>query len=1147
MFGFDGEYRRKPSQSFGGASTSSDRETIIRKAAEERLKRNQLRRENNGAIVLQSYSRSFIHRQRRKRYEREMFDEFLRSHRDKLTQDENLGFLLKRIIFFYNTKVTKDGERLIEICQHVLKNPARLVQNSTTDAVWLHRLKKLLDLCIIQLTTAHQTSQAIPLRMLETFTAETSIERYVENEQLIQTYLDHIFRYLVDKDYYKRLRKLLEQKCPPLDGETLHPPNQFSEAIFQLMLRPLLLANKAASGFSYGNIICQSFTKHILALPFTDCIRYFLIPCFAECSEFPFEYLLKTLQQCTRKQLPEKMQIDSSPVVTFTGASAAESLKPISNSTSPSEKKKDIEDKSREPGAKIFTTFLLHSLLMLDRKQLDSLHAKSLLGDYIKVIGEVSPKILQLPKSSLKHASHHQRHHIHVSEESSSDEESDEEEDEGQYQTKSNIESMDTVDVLSSTPLSDKEKESLLECIQLLNEGERVHSILDHIEDYLRDEDVLYGLCEICHNLMIYNKMAMFEYKLLYTLAFMPNFIRAIWFTLISQSKQQGFNAPLTLISKGVVPKYAGADSFVPLLATFCMLFGRLLPTLHDVEFCDEKLLIEKPLQPTLHVRLMPFSLAEIVQLSKTLKEVSLGLVELAFPETRSNLNQHYRFVLGRSDSDDKKIKQQKQIWSNLLKVVVFVLNQIHTRDLRLGFCPESHWTVTRLDLPLDRPADLPLTRGSRTRGIRPFQPIRDFTREDFENGPPMSTKQIRSITILREIPFVVAFSKRVGILQGLVAADKMRVQGHLQAFLQGPSITLTVRRTHLYEDAYDKLRPENEPDLRLKFRVQFVSSLGLDEAGIDGGGVFREFLSELIKTAFDPNRGFFMVTTDNKLYPNPNVGDLVPDFEKHYYFIGRILGKAIYENLLVELPLAEFFLTKLAGKYADVDIHQLASLDPELYKNLLYLKDYEGDVSELNLDFTVASSSFGQTQVIELKPQGQTIPVTNSNRIEYLQLMADYKLNVQIRQHCIAFRKGLSNVLPVEWLYMFSNKELQILISGAEIPIDLEDLKKHCKYGGEYSPEHPSIVAFWSALESFDDLQKRQLLKFVTSCSRPPLLGFKDLDPPFFIQNAGDMERLPTASTCTNLLKLPPFKTVEQMREKLLYAIQSGVGFELS
>lgn len=251
----------------------------------------------------------------------------------------------------------------------------------------------------------------------------------------------------------------------------------------------------------------------------------------------------------------------------------------------------------------------------------------------------------------------------------------------------------------------------------------------------------------------------------------------------------------------------------MPLLATFCMLFGRLLPTLHDIEFCNENMLIDavKFVHPIIPTRtMMPFSLNEIIQLSKTLKEISLGLVELAFPETRSNLNQHYRLVLGRSDSDDKQVKQQKQIWSNLLKVVIFVLNHLHARDLRLGFCPETHWIVNRFDLLFDRPVDIPLVRGNRTRSIRPFQPIRDFTREDFENGPPMSIKEIRSITILREIPFVVDFSKRVGILQGLVAADKIRIQGHLQAFLQGPSITLIVRRTHLYEDAYDKLRPEN-------------------------------------------------------------------------------------------------------------------------------------------------------------------------------------------------------------------------------------------------------------------------------------------------------------------------------------------------
>lgn len=102
--------------------------------------------------------------------------------------------------------------------------------------------------------------------------------------------------------------------------------------------------------------------------------------------------------------------------------------------------------------------------------------------------------------------------------------------------------------------------------------------------------------------------------------------------------------------------------------------------------------------------------------------------------------------------------------------------------------------------------------------------------------GPPLSTKQIRSITILREIPFVVPFNTRVGIFQGLLAADRLRfvklslhamipktkndsnliyldkhrAQGDQQGFLQGPSIQLVVRRSHLYEDAFDKLRPEN-------------------------------------------------------------------------------------------------------------------------------------------------------------------------------------------------------------------------------------------------------------------------------------------------------------------------------------------------
>lgn len=283
-------------------------------------------------------------------------------------------------------------------------------------------------------------------------------------------------------------------------------------------------------------------------------------------------------------------------------------------------------------------------------------------------------------------------------------------------------------------------------------------------------------------------------------------------------------------------------------------MFDQLIQTLHDGEFCQEDIL------PGAISKIMPFTLAEIATISTGLKDIALGLVDLAFPETRQNVNDHYRSVrsaqqqLAQHDETVHKI-----MWPHLLKVCVSLLRQLYTRDLRRGFCAPDHWTVDTLNLPLDKPDDLHLTR-SRHRSPRPFQPIKDFTKEDFESGgPPLSTKQIRSITILREIPFVVPFNTRVNILQGLLSADKLQYQGDLQGFLQGPSISLTVRRSHLYEDAYDKLRPENETDMRPRFRVQMINNIGLEEVGIDGGGVFREFLSELIKAAFDPNRGFFM------------------------------------------------------------------------------------------------------------------------------------------------------------------------------------------------------------------------------------------------------------------------------------------------
>lgn len=212
--------------------------------------------------------------------------------------------------------------------------------------------------------------------------------------------------------------------------------------------------------------------------------------------------------------------------------------------------------------------------------------------------------------------------------------------------------------------------------------------------------------------------------------------------------------------------------------------------------------------------------------------------------------------------------------------------------------------------------------------------------------------------------------------------------------------------------------------------------------------------------------------------------------------------------------------------------VDDLSSLDPELYKGLLSLKKYDGNVEDLSLDFTVTHDEMGSSKTIELVPNGSQVPVTNQNRIQYIYLVANYRLNVQISKQCRAFFKGLSTIVDIKWLRMFNEQELQVLLGGASIPIDLADLRANTVLAG-YDERDATIQNFWKALESFDNTLRMKFVKFVTSCSRPPLLGFKELVPKFCIRNAGvDDDRLPTSSTCVNLLKLPNFSSYRILRE---------------
>lgn len=86
-----------------------------------------------------------------------------------------------------------------------------------------------------------------------------------------------------------------------------------------------------------------------------------------------------------------------------------------------------------------------------------------------------------------------------------------------------------------------------------------------------------------------------------------------------------------------------------------------------------------------------------------------------------------------------------------------------------------------------------------------------------------------------------------------------------------------------------------------------------------------------------------------------------------------------------------------------------------------------------------------------ELKAGGANIPVTAENRIEYIHLVAEWKLSRQVQTQVSTIRHGLSTVISLAWLRIFCARELRLLISGTESPVDVNDLRNNTNYGGEY------------------------------------------------------------------------------------------------
>lgn len=373
------------------------------------------------------------------------------------------------------------------------------------------------------------------------------------------------------------------------------------------------------------------------------------------------------------------------------------------------------------------------------------------------------------------------------------------------------------------------------------------------------------------------------------------------------------------------------------------------------------------------------------------------------------------------------------------------------------------------------------------------------------------------------------------------------------------PSLQLSVRRDQVFHDSFRSLYFKSGDEMKYgKLNIRFHG-----EEGVDAGGVTREWFQVLSRQMFDPNYALFIPVSSDRTTFHPNKLSGINDEHLLFFkFIGRVIGKALYEGRLLECYFSRAVYKRILGK--PVSVKDMESFDPEYYKSLVWM--LENDITDVITEtFSVVDDEFGVTKVVDLIPNGRDVGVTEENKHDYVRLVVEHKLLSSVQDQMSEFLKGFHDIIPSELISIFTEQELELLISGLP-DIDVDDWRGNTEYHN-YSAAAPQIQWFWRAVRSFDKEERAKLLQFVTGTSKVPLNGFKELEGMNGInrfnihRDYGNKDRLPSSHTCFNRklyllrcmlalfqrltdhaeLDIPEYESYDAMRSQLLKAITAG------
>uniref|UniRef100_A0A8C5H903 E3 ubiquitin-protein ligase n=1 Tax=Gouania willdenowi TaxID=441366 RepID=A0A8C5H903_GOUWI len=353
--------------------------------------------------------------------------------------------------------------------------------------------------------------------------------------------------------------------------------------------------------------------------------------------------------------------------------------------------------------------------------------------------------------------------------------------------------------------------------------------------------------------------------------------------------------------------------------------------------------------------------------------------------------------------------------------------------------------------------------------------------------------------------------------------------------------VKITVSRQTLFEDSFQQIMALKPYDLRRRLYVIFRG-----EEGLDYGGLAREWFFLLSHEVLNPMYCLFEYAGKSNYCLQINPASAInPDHLSYFCFIGRFIAMALFHGKFIDTGFSLPFYKRMLNK--KLILKDLESIDPEFYNSLIWIRDNNIEECGLEMYFSVDMEILGKITSHDLKPDGANVLVTEENKEEYISLMAEWRFSRGVEGQTKAFLDGFNEVVPLQWLQYFDEKELEVMLCGMQ-EVDLQDWQRNTVYR-HYTRNSKQIIWFWQLVKEVDNEVRLRLMQFVTGTCRLPLGGFAELmgsngPQKFCIEKVGKDTWLPRSHTCFNRLDLPPYKSFDQLKEKLLFAIEETEGF---